>query len=66
MKTHLLILQTQQQDILHQSQFGLLAPFLVFADVAGVERDLVAILCTGKRRFRSTVIHRRAISGDWR
>lgn len=66
MKTHLFIFQTQQQDILHQSQFGLLAPFLVFADVAGVECDLVAILCIGKRRFRSTVIRRRAISGDWR
>jgi hypothetical protein len=65
MKSHLLILQTQQQDILHQCQFGLLAPFLVFTDVAGIERDLVAILCTGKRRLRSTVIHRRSISGNW-
>jgi hypothetical protein len=41
--SHLFVLQTHQQYLFHEGQFGLLASFGTFANVAGVKGDLVSI-----------------------
>lgn len=42
-RTNLFVLKSQQQDFLHQGEFGLLASLGALANVPGVEGDLVAI-----------------------
>lgn len=41
---HLFILQAHEDNLLHERQLGLFAPFRILANVARVECDLVAVL----------------------
>ena len=50
-KTHLLVFQSNQEDLLHERQLGLLIPLLALADVSWIKGYLMTILTAAIRRF---------------
>ena len=54
--TNLFVFETQQQDLLHQGELGLLAPLCILTDVAGVEGDLVAVFAALVAGLRGAVL----------
>lgn len=53
--TDLFVLETEQEDLLHQCELGLLAPLGALADVARVKGDLVAVLAALVARLGGAV-----------
>lgn len=53
--TDLFVLETEQEDLLHQRELGLLAPLGALADVAWVKGDLVAVLAALVARLGGAV-----------
>jgi hypothetical protein len=55
--TNLLVLEAQQQDLLHHGQLGLLAALGALTDVSRVVGDLVAVLAALVARLGGAVPH---------
>ena len=53
-KTHLLVFQSNQEDLLHERQLGLLVPLLALTDISWIKGYLMTILTAAVRRFGTT------------